>query len=222
MTNTLNNGHLDNVDGDQVNNDGKVAIEMGIPYTVTVRIEGTSGMLMHRYSVESVEAKGAAAKGSKAKKTDDIESYVYRDENGIIGMPGVYLKGAIAGPQGSAKFRQDPRSTRKSALDLYRAGVQVLTDLAPITNSKGEPASTWDSLDTRRVMVQRSAVPRVRPFFVPGWSAEFFISVLTPEYISPTDLLDVLTNAGKLVGVADFRPTYGRFQVTSFDLGLLA
>jgi hypothetical protein len=33
-------------------------------------------------------------------------------------------------------------------------------------------------------------------------------------------LHDVIINAGRLIGVGDFRPTYGRFIVTKFDIGL--
>jgi hypothetical protein len=39
-----------------------------------------------------------------------------------------------------------------------------------------------------------------------------------PEYVSPEMLHGLLTDAGRLVGLADFRPTYGRFRVTQFTL----
>jgi hypothetical protein len=39
-----------------------------------------------------------------------------------------------------------------------------------------------------------------------------------PMYISQSDLLETLTIAGKVIGVGDFRPTYGRFQITSFEV----
>ena len=61
-----------NFDLEQVTNDGESAIIL--PYRVEVTIEGVAAILFHRWSVESVEAKSAAAKGSKAKKTDDVES----------------------------------------------------------------------------------------------------------------------------------------------------
>jgi len=41
--------------------------------------------------------------------------------------------------------------------------------------------------------------------------------IAIPEYISPAFLLDLLTQAGRLCGLCDHRPTYGRFQVTSFE-----
>lgn len=206
--------------GTDQSNDGEFAIETQMPYVVEVDVEGAAAILFHRWSCEDVAAKGAAPKGSRAKKTDNVDSYVYRDHDGNIAIPGTYLVGSMTDPRnGAAKYRQDPRSSRKSALDLFKAGVVALTDLAPIY-SKGEttPATTWDYLDERRVTVQRSGVTRVRPAFLAGWRATFHLQVLTPEYIDAALLHDVLTQAGRLVGIADFRPTFGRFRVIRFEV----
>jgi hypothetical protein len=194
---------------DTPSNDGEIFVSMEVPYIAQVRIEGVSAILFHRWSNESVAAKAAAAKNSRAKKSDDVESYVWRDLAGDICIPGTYLRGAIIE---AARYRQDPRSTRKSARDLFKAGVISLTELASLGKA------TWDYLDEQRVLVQRNAITRSRPAFHAGWIAEFEIQVVLPEYIPPADLLTVLTSAGRLVGLADFRPTYGRFQVTRFEV----
>ena len=152
-----------------------------------------------------------AAKNSKAKKSDNVESYVYRTQDGEIAIPGTYLKGTIAGPNGAAKFLQDPRSPRKSALDLFKAGVIVTTEYASLGTLD------WDYLDRRRVLVQRAAITRERPAMLAGWEAAFEVMVQTPEYISRDMLHAVISNAGRLVGVGDFRPTYGRFSVIKFE-----
>ncbi|MCC6227494.1 MAG: hypothetical protein IT195_13965, partial [Microthrixaceae bacterium] len=182
-------------------------------------ITGTTPLLFHRWSAEAVEEKKKAPKGSKAKNDDNLESYLWRDDDGIICLPGLYLLGALTDPRnGAAKYRQDPRSPRKSALDLYRAGVSALTELAPVTSARtGAPSKDWDFLDERRAMVQRSAINRIRPAFLTGWEATVQFLVVTPEYISPEDLLDAFNVGGRLVGVGDFRPTFGRFVVTRFD-----
>ncbi len=112
----------------EVNNDGNFAIS--IPYVVDVTIEGVADILFHRWSNEAVEAKAKAAKNSKAKKEDDIESFVYRNEEGEICIPGEYLRQSIIY---AAKFKQDPRSPRKSAFDLFKAGIISLTPLASTT-----------------------------------------------------------------------------------------
>jgi hypothetical protein len=197
--------------GDPTNDAARI-IALGEPYTADITIEGTAALLLHRWSVDAIAEKAAAPKGSKAKKEDDLESYVYRCEDGTIGIPGEYLRAAICNPQGSAKFRQDPRSPRKSALDLYRAGLIVTTELATLGQTE------WDYIDRRRVMVQRAGVSRWRPAFLPGWTAQFQILVTLPEYITPADLRDVLFKAGRMVGLGDFRPTFGRFDVTRFEL----
>lgn len=192
------------------------------PFTAHVTVTGTSTLLFHRWSNEAVAEKAAAAKGSKAKKEDDVESYVYRDRDGRICLPGRYLLGSMIDPRnGAAKYKQDPRSPRKSALDLFRAGVIATTELAPISSASNPSAPTqvWDYLDAQRVTVQRAGVTRIRPAFLSGWTAALSLTVLTPEYISPALLLDVLSMGGRLVGVGDFRPTYGRFAVTKFDVG---
>lgn len=189
-------------------NGAKTAIETGIPYIVKVQVQGVADLLFHRWNSEAVEAKGRAAKNSAVKKTDDVETYIYRDDDGCIAIPGEYLRQAIIH---AAKFRQDPRSPRKSAMDLYKAGVVSLTQLASLGTDK------WDYLDTRRVMVQRNGINRTRPAMKAGWEAEFELMVNLPEYITRNDLREVIEQAGRLIGLADFRPTYGRFGVVRFS-----
>lgn len=199
------------IGGEVPTNDAALDIVALAPYQATVTVEGVSPMIFHRWSCEAIAEKAAAPKNSTIKKSDNVESYVYRCPDGTIGIPGYYLKGVICN---AAKYRQDPRSPRKSATDLYKAGVVVLTPIASLGTTE------WDYLDSRRVMVQRQGVTRVRPTFLEGWRAVFDIQVLTPEYIPPNILLAVIADGGRLVGFADNRPTYGRFQVVSFDLGI--
>jgi hypothetical protein len=196
-------------------NDGKAVIDTEQPYTISVEIEGTADLLLHGWSVEAVAEKSAAKKGSAGKKTDNLESYVRRDERGVICIPSEYLRMSVVA---AAKFRQDPRSPRKSASDLYKAGVVGLTSLAPLTNVVGETPKVWDFEDARRVQVQRNGITRVRPAFRTGWKATFLLGVLLPEYIPQQDLREVISQAGRLVGVGDFRPTFGRFSVTKFEV----
>jgi hypothetical protein len=202
-----------------VSNGGEATIQLDAPYRVSVTVTGSCEILFHRWQSDSVDAKAAAAKGSKAKKTDDVESYVWRNDANQICLPGEYLRGSLIDPRnGAAKYRQDPRSPRKSALDLYRASIISLTPLAPITKADGSIATEWDSLDRRRVTVQRQGVTRERPCFATGWSATVLFMCQSPNYIPPTALHQALNDAGRLVGVGDFRPSFGRFTVTNFEL----
>jgi hypothetical protein len=192
-----------------VSNGAANGINFTIPYIATVKIKGVADLLFHAWNCESIEEKAGAAKGSKSKKTDNLESYVYRNDKGELCIPGEYLRGAILG---AAKFRQDPRSPRKSAMDLCKAAVVSVTPLASIG------VKDWDYEHKCRVTIQRNGITRVRPAIKTGWEASFDFQVNLPEYISPDLLNELIVNAGRLIGIADFRPTYGRFQVIEFKV----
>lgn len=194
---------------DTVTNGGRQSVETEMPYTATLKIRGTADILFHRWNAEAVDTKAKAAKNSAAKKTDDVESYVYRDEEDNICIPGEYLRGAIIL---AAKFKQDPRSPRKSAMDLFKAAVVSVTPLASLGTKQ------WDYEDRRRVVIQRAGINRIRPAMRAGWSCEFRMLVTLPEYVGQDLLHEVATLAGRIGGLGDFRPTYGRFSIVGFDV----
>lgn len=192
-----------------VSNDGESVIEMSAPYTSRVTLQGTADYLFHRWSVEAIDTKAKAAKNSAAKKTDDLESFVWRTEDGQLAIPGSHLRGAIIN---AARFRQDPRSPRKSKMDLYKGGVIVTTLAAPL----GVP--TWDYEDRQRVTVQRNGITRTRPAMKAGWQATFDVMVMLPEYIDANELREVIEQAGRFCGLGDYRPTYGRFGIVRYEV----
>ena len=189
-------------------NGAATTFNAALPYTVSITVEGAADILFHRWNVESVNAKAGAAKGSAAKKTDDVESYVYRNDKGDIAIPGEYFRMSLVR---ASKFKQDPRSPRKSAMDLYKAGVVAITPLATLG------VKTWDYLDTRRVVIQRNGVNRTRPAVKAGWRCSFELMVNLPEYIDRNALRETVELAGRLIGVGDFIPTFGRYGIVKFD-----
>lgn len=197
------------IGGDVPSNGAKEIIENGLPYQVKVTLQGSSDLLFHKWNCEEVDAKSNAPKGSKSKKTDNIESYVYRNEEGEICLPSEYLRMSIVN---AAKYKQDPRSPRKSAMDLYKAGIVCLNILSSLGTDK------WDYEDKRRVVIQRSGINRVRPAMKAGWKATFDLMINLPEHISEDQLIETIQMAGRLVGIGDFRPTYGRFNIVEFKL----
>lgn len=195
------------IGGEVPTNGAAPGIETQMPYRVMVELTGVCPMLFHRWNCESVESKSKAKKGSAEKKTDDVESYVYRNEKGELCIPGEYLRGAMVN---AAKFQQDPRSPRKSAADLFKAAIVSLTPLASLG------IKTWDFMDKRRVVIQRNAITRSRPAVNEGWKASFILQVQLPEYVDEHLLNVTIQAAGRLVGIGDFRPSYGRFSITKF------
>lgn len=185
------------------------------PFTVKFTLEGVSDMLFHRWNNEEVEAKATAKKGSKKKKTDNVESYVYRNDKGVICLPANYVRMSMVE---AGRYFQDPRSPRKMAKDLFKASIVPIELLAPITTVTDNVADTWDYLDKQRVTIQRAGITRVRPAFLKGWRATFVFQSLQPEYLDEQMFHQALALAGRTVGLADYRPTYGRFLVQHFEV----
>lgn len=189
-------------------NDGETALLATAPHQITFTIRGNADLLFHRWSNEDVAAKATAKRGSAVKKTDNLEAYVWRDDDGQVCLPGTYVHKAIIE---AGRFQQDPRSSRpKQACDLYRAAFLPLTLLYPLGPS-------WEFEDKRRMVVNRSGITRTSPGFKAGWEATFDFDMILPEYVSDEMFLEALTLAGRVIGLAQYRPTYGRFQVVKFD-----
>lgn len=196
------------IGGESPTNDAKKTIKFEEPYCLKAVIQGTADLLFHRWSNEDIQEKSNARKGSRAKKTDNIENFVHRDDEGNICLLGEQFRMAIIA---TSKFKQDPRSPRKSAMDLYKAGFIILTEKSSLG------VKDWDYLDARRVVIQKSAITRQRPALNKGWKCEILIQVNLPEYISSDDVYELLALAGRINGIGDFRPTFGRFIVTEFE-----
>lgn len=97
-------------------------------------------------------------------------------------------------------------------MELFKAGIATLDELCSLGTK--EP----DYLDRRRVVIQRSGVTRVRPAMQSGWRCVVSFQILLLEYINPALMNETLQYAGRIVGVGDFRPSFGRFMITGFDV----
>ena len=184
------------------------------PFSVNLKIQGSQDILFHRWNDEAVQAKAEAKRGSIEKKIDDLESYIYRDDRGFISVPGRYITRSIV--EAGRNFT-DPRSSRKTAKDLVQAAVMCDELYSPILVN-GQPTKDWDYEDRQRVCIMRSAITRTRPAFRKGWQVEFTLVSLVPEHITPDFLRKLVDNAGLLIGLGDFRPTYGRFKVVNWEV----
>lgn len=185
-----------------------IAIVEAEPYRVFVEITGSADLILHRWNCEGVANKSKAKKNSVEKKTDDLESFVYRDEDGRVAIPGEYLRQSIIN---AAKYKSDPRSPRKSMMDLMKAAFIVNEKYCSLGVKK------WDYVDTRRVVIQRAGINRSRPAFHVGWKISATIEIILPEYLDEYLLHEIIQLAGRVVGIADFRPSYGRFNVTGYE-----
>ena len=198
-------------DRTQVSNGGERGVDILLPYRAVVTVVGVAPYLFHGWNNEAVASKGKAAKGSKEKKEDDVESYVYRTESGVLGIATRQLAAAI---REAGRYVPDPRSPRKSMRDLLKAAIVPLDLVSPFN----PPRKEWDYLDKQRAVVQRNAITRTRPAMVDGWEVSFHLLVTLPEYVPGATLLALANQAGRLCGLGDYRPTFGRFEVKGFEV----
>jgi len=194
-----------------VSNGAKEAIDQSAPYTVDITIEGTAKMLMHCWNNEAVNEKAIAKKGSAQKKTDNLESYVLRDEDDYIVIPTLNFCASI---RDAGKSFADPASPRKSMRDRLKAIIVPDKEFARINNGQTQ----WDFVDARRVVIKMAGITRNRPGFYEGWRATFRIMVLEPEFLPLAKLIEITDSAGKFNGLGDFRPTFGRYRVADVQV----
>ncbi len=177
-----------------------------------VEIRGTKPLLMH--STRSMTEAPKNARGGKMSPEDEAKFGLYLNKKGDIVLPADVIMGAIKGAAPDFKAPGKGKKTFKTYVD---SGLEINED-AVLT------PQTYD-IDSRTVVIGKARIIRSRPRF-DAWSAEFTITVLDPEtWIDVYDkenagganIMDILEAAGKFKGLCDFRPRFGRFEVTKFE-----
>ena len=67
------------------------------------------------------------------------------------------------------------------------------------------------------MVINRARVLTWRPRW-DKWQFEFHIKCLQPDLISDKTVKDIVEQAGMFSGIGDYRPKYGRFDVTDFKV----
>jgi hypothetical protein len=143
------------------------------------------------------------------------EIYVYRDAQRYCCVPSTHIRMAMVQ---AAKAIPYPGSTRKSAKDLFKAGVLTLTPMVRIVAAKSKrPTRNCDFVKKSIINVGCCPVPMFRPVFLAGWELEFEFMTLLEE-LTPGMVEKALTDAGLLNGIGDCRPEKGRFMVKKLEI----
>lgn len=188
-------------------------------YTVDVKVTGIAPLMQHRFPMPDFENMGKGGKrvSGKVDYSEEWRQSLYTNSEGIF-QPAVHFEGAMV--KAGASFKVQGRRGM-SYKELIKANVFVTPDEipfgVPVPDKLDTDADKPLYLDMRPVVVQRARVVRLRPTFKSGWSLEFSIEVLDDQI--PYEMLqDILSYAGKTVGIGDFRPRFGRFNVSRFEV----
>lgn len=96
----------------------------------------------------------------------------------------------------------------------FKAGVTVFDDAFLIYDGPETIEKLLGDgrfMDTRSAKVQRATVMRTRPIFR-NWELKFTVHY-QPDVVDVHAIDDAVEIAGKLIGLSDHRPKFGRFQV---------
>jgi hypothetical protein len=175
--------------------------------------------MQHRYPMPDLSdlAKGGKKSTGSKDYTQEWRDYFYATADGEIYQPSSHIEGALL--KAAVNFKVAGKRG-KSYKDLISMSVIVDPEMIPhcvkVPDELDTDADKLLYLDMRPVIVQRARVVRIRPCFKAGWELSFDIQV-TDDEIHPDLLQDILTLAGKTVGIGDYRPKFGRFNVVGFQ-----
>ncbi len=180
-----------------------------------LRFTGTSPLLMHsdRGANPLDELVQAHKKiTSKRKKTDDdhyamawseYNISIYHDEKLGPYLPAKNIDATII--EGARKNKLG--KTFASSARCVSERIKLIYD------GPKEIKALYDAkfVDIRSVGVGQARIMRVRPLFT-SWAAEFDFAYDESE-IEESSIILAAETAGRLVGIGDYRPRFGRFEV---------
>ncbi len=178
-------------------------------YQVKIKVEltGISPILMNN-PISMMEEQTDKKKTEKYDHKARAEKLAYKDKKGVLYIPAAAIKGCVIGGANYVKFG-------KFAAKPMIAGV---VHIHPEQVSLG--TKTYD-LDIRTVVIQRARIVKARPM-IDNWKVTFELEY--DETLIPypeRDLKPILEDAGKRIGLLDFRPqklgSFGRFEVTKWQ-----
>jgi hypothetical protein len=182
---------------------------------LTIELNGIGGLLTHNERLASkfdpIAREMSAITGKRKKSDDDLAEMarlefiggLYETVDKRVGFPAWNVFRSI----------QEGAKLNKLGRHVERALTPTSVDIVPITHSGPSTAEAmWKAgcIDQRSVKVGTSKVTRTRPLFV-NWSLSVDF-VLDTEILNLDDLVMCADNAGRLVGVGDYRPRFGRFD----------
>ena len=177
--------------------------------TIQVEIKGISPLLMNNPASMLDEATQSKTR-KRTEKRDiktEAESLAYKDNKGFLYIPAQAVKGCLIGGASYIKFG------KFSAKPIIAGAVHISPDKISLGTKNYE-------IDIRTVVIQRNRVPKARPM-IEDWKASFDLEYDETLVSNSDDLKHILEEAGKRVGLLDFRPqrygSFGRFEISKWQ-----
>lgn len=185
--------------------------------SIEFTIQGLSPLLFHNGQLADPLndfAKRMKEVSGKKKKTDadhielsriEFLGGLYTDDKGRPGIPGENIESAMV--FAAKKHKLGPQA---------KAG--IISDGFWLVDYDGPktPDALWEDkrfVDRRGAKVQMSRVNRTRPIFR-NWKLTFTLQYLADQ-LNKKDVVMIVETAGRIIGLGDYRPRFGRFEIVS-------
>lgn len=172
-----------------------------------------NGRLANPLDPISKEISKINRKPAKQKTDADLQELIrlewygslYTNSDGRIVWPGQNIEGMFF-----------DAGKKKRMGKAFQGGLICPVDPLLIYDGPTDIDKLWvesKNLDVRGAKPQRGTVQRARPWF-PKWALKFRVGYL-PSLLNADDITDALEIASIYVGLSDYRPKFGRFEVKS-------
>jgi hypothetical protein len=184
------------------------------PETITFKLTGVAPLVMHSGRLANPldpATKAVKAVSSKRKKADeDIEELarlewigsLYAEDN-VVGIPSDNIEAMVAEASKAQKMGKQ-----------FKAGV-FCDGFFPLEyDGPKDFEKLWNGGEHRltvQARVMASRVMRTRPIFK-KWSLVCQVAFF-PQVVNREAVIEAMEHAGVFVGLGDWRPRYGRFEV---------
>lgn len=183
---------------------------------LTIRVVGTSPLMMHSDKLANPlleMTRVHKSLTSKRKKTDDDHLAIARSEF----IAGAYHQAGLGffvpGANFDATFLAGAKLQKLGT--HWKRGAVVITDKAKLLfDGPSTPETLWEDsrfVDCRGVKVGTAKIMRYRPVFL-EWAAQLDVAINT-DVLNLEEARKAIEDAGKLIGVCEYRPRFGRFEV---------
>lgn len=189
---------------------------------IKLTIQGTTPLLMNRFTdaneIALSSGTSATFKGDKGTPREQAELKRYADQGGNLYIPGPNIFACIIAAGTFHKAGKSKLTTLRTS--LIPAGLMVDDLVCQLHNDDGEPLTEWE-VDSRSVVIPSTGgrIMCHRPR-VDKWAATVTLDVDTTMF-SPALVRAIVDDAGKKIGLGDFRPArkgpFGRFVVSHWE-----
>lgn len=182
--------------------------------TIHIKLNGLSPLLMHNPATMKV------TKEELKKRRQEFDPEVEAAESrylldGKLYVPAIAVRNSILGGAKGYKIG------RFSAIPILASALEIAAETFLLLRNGQTLSGESYSIDTRRAVIQKAGITRARARIELPWQLEA-VFAFNPDLASVAQVKEVASNAGRVVGLLDYRPEkkvglpgwFGKYEVT--------